>query len=79
MSVSPLQTIAEFAALLRDHGMKVGVAEQQAFVRAALALPLQRCAQLDPAWRAIACRDARDWRRWSELLQSYWHPHRVQG
>ena len=79
MSVSPLQTIAGFAALLRDHGMKVGVAEQQAFVRAALALPLQRCAQLDPAWRAIACRDARDWRRWPELFQSYWHPHRVQG
>lgn len=79
MSVSPLQTIAGFAALLRDHGMKVGVAEQQAFVRAALALPLQRCAQLDPAWRAIACQDARDWRRWPELFQRYWHPHRVQG
>jgi uncharacterized protein len=79
VSVSPLQTIAGFAALLRDHGMKVGVAEQQAFVRAALALPLQRCAQLDPAWRAIACRDARDWRRWPELFQRYWHPHRVQG
>ena len=79
MTVSPLQTIAGFAALLRDHGMKVGVAEQQAFVRVALALPLQRCAQLDPAWRAIACRDARDWRHWPELFQRYWHPHRVQG
>ena len=79
MSVTPLQTIAGFAALLRDHGMKVGVAEQQAFVRVALALPLQRCAQLDPAWRAIACRDARDWRRWPELFQRYWYPHRVQG
>jgi uncharacterized protein with von Willebrand factor type A (vWA) domain len=79
MSASPLQTIAGFAALLRDHGMKVGVSEQQAFVRVALALPLQRCAQLDPAWRAIACRDARDWRHWPELFQRYWHPHRVQG
>ena len=79
MSVSPLQTIAGFAALLRDHGMKVGVAEQQAFVQVALALPLQRCAQLDPAWRAIACRDARDWRRWPELFETYWHPQRVKG
>ena len=79
MTLSPLQTIAGFAALLRDHGMKVGVAEQQAFVQVALALPLQRCAQLDPAWRAIACRDARDWRRWPELFETYWHPQRVKG
>jgi len=79
VSVSPLQAIAGFAALLRDHGMKVGVAEQQAFVQVALALPLQRCAQLDPAWRAIACRDARDWRRWPELFETYWHPQRVKG
>ena len=32
----PLQAIAGFAALLRAHGLQVGVAEQQAFVQAAL-------------------------------------------
>ena len=48
-------------------------------VRAALCLPLERCAQLGPAWRAIACHDARDWRRWPELFERYWHPQRVRG
>lgn len=75
----PLESIAGFAALLRDHGMKVGVAEQQAFVQAALRLPVERAARLDAAWRAIACHDRRDWQRWPELFASYWHPHRTQG
>ncbi|MDM0019551.1 vWA domain-containing protein [Variovorax saccharolyticus] len=75
----PLESIAGFAALLRDHGMKVGIAEQQAFVQAALRLPLERVSRLDPAWRAIACHDAHDWRRWPELFDSYWYPRRVRG
>ncbi|MDP3085347.1 MAG: VWA domain-containing protein [Rubrivivax sp.] len=78
-AASPLENIAGFAALLRDHGMKVGIAEQQAFVRSALALPVERSARVDAAWRAIACHDVRDWRRWPELFQRYWHPQRVQG
>ena len=75
----PLQAIAGFAALLREHGLQVGVAEQQAFVRAALALPLQRSAQVGAAWRAIACHDARSWRQWPELFDRYWMPHRSTG
>jgi len=75
----PLERIAGFAALLRDHGLKVGVAEQQAMVRAALALPLEHCAKIDPAWRAIACHDARDWQRWPDLFERYWYPHKIKG
>jgi uncharacterized protein with von Willebrand factor type A (vWA) domain len=75
----PLQAIAGFAALLREHGLQVGIAEQQAFVRAALALPLRRNAQLGAAWRAIACHDARSWRQWPELFERYWHPQRLSG
>ena len=75
----PLESIAGFAALLRDHGMKVGIGEQQAFVQAALRVPVERAARLDPAWRAIACHDARDWKRWPELFESYWYPQRVKG
>ncbi|MFM1988643.1 MAG: hypothetical protein RJA99_1600 [Pseudomonadota bacterium] len=75
----PLEAIAGFAALLREHGLAVGVAEQRAMVQAALAVPLERVATLDAAWRAIACRDARDWRAWPELFQRYWHPDRVKG
>ncbi|MDE2081278.1 MAG: hypothetical protein KGI90_07995, partial [Burkholderiales bacterium] len=78
-SPQPLQSIAGFAALLRDHGLPVGIAEQQAFVRAALALPVERAARLDAAWRAIACRDRRDWQRWPELFERYWHPQRLRG
>jgi len=75
----PLEAIAGFAALLREHGLKVGIAEQQAMVRAALSLPLDRWKQVDAAWRAIACHDARDWRRWAELFERYWHPQRLKG
>lgn len=75
----PLESITGFAALLRDHGMKVGIAEQQAFVQAALRLPVEHAARLDAAWRAIACHDLRDWKRWPELFESYWHPQRVKG
>lgn len=75
----PLESIAGFAALLREHGLTVGIAEQQAMVQAALHLPVERCALLDPAWRAIACHDARDWRRWPDLFERYWRPQRTKG
>jgi uncharacterized protein len=79
MHPDPLAAIAGFAALLREHGLQVGVAEQRAMVRAALAVPVKRSSSLDPAWRAIACHDARDWRRWPDLFERYWHPERLKG
>ena len=79
LQARPLESIAGFAALLRDHGLKVGVAEQQAMVTAALRVPVERSLRLDAAWRAIACHDARDWRRWPDLFGRYWHPERVKG
>jgi uncharacterized protein with von Willebrand factor type A (vWA) domain len=78
-AAEPLQAIAGFAALLREHGLQVGVPEQQAMVQAALTVPLARAGRLDAAWRAIACHDARAWRRWPDLFQSYWHPDRQTG
>lgn len=74
-----LERIAGFAGLLREHGFAVGIAEQRDFVRAALALPADRPAQVEAAWRAIACHGARDWRRWPELFERFWHPQRVKG
>jgi len=59
--------------------MKVGIAEQADFVRAALLLPVARPRQLDAAWRAIACQNARDWRQWPELFERYWQPERLKG
>lgn len=79
MQADPLSAIAGFAALLREHGFSVGVAEQRAMVQAALALPLERHRSLEAAWRAIACHDARAWRQWPELFERYWHPDRLKG
>lgn len=77
----PLHAVAGFAALLREHGFRIGIAEQQAMVQAALRLPpsLQRPARVGEAWRAIACHGARDWRRWPELFERYWQPERLRG
>lgn len=80
-TAQPLVALAGFAAHLREHGFAVGVAEQQAMLQAVLRLPdaLQRPARVGEAWRAIACHGARDWRRWPDLFQRYWHPHRITG
>lgn len=87
-SARPLEAIAGFAALLREHGLKVGIAEQQAMVHAALALPMSgasragsvwKAERLGAAWRAVACHDLRDWRRWPDLFERYWRPERLQG
>jgi len=75
----PIERIAGFAATLRDHGLSIGIAEQLAMVRAAAAMPLERAAHLDAAWRAIACHDPRDWRRWPDLFSRYWYPNRTRG
>ncbi len=78
-AVPPGQSLAGFASMLRDHGLKVGVAEQQAMLQAALALGALKSDQLRAAWRAIACHGARDWRQWPELFERYWYPHRLKG
>jgi uncharacterized protein with von Willebrand factor type A (vWA) domain len=77
--LGPVHAIAGFATLLREHGLGVGVIEQQAMLRAALALPVDRARQLEVAWRAIACHGRRDWQRWPELFDRYWFPERLKG
>jgi uncharacterized protein with von Willebrand factor type A (vWA) domain len=74
-----LERIAGFAAHLRDNGLALGIGGQQAMIHAALALPPQRCQALAAAWRAIACHDPRDWRRWPDLFERYWQPQRARG
>ena len=74
-----LERIAGFAAFLRESGLVIGIAEQQAMIVAVLALPVERSARLETAWRAIACHDPRDWRLWPELFERYWYPQRLRG
>lgn len=78
-ALPPTEALAGFAALLRDHGLTVGVAEQQAMLQAALALGGLHEAPVRAAWRAIACHSAREWRLWPELFDRYWHPERLRG
>ena len=78
-ALPPSETLAGFTALLRDHGLTVGVAEQQAMLQAALRLGGLREAPVRAAWRAIACHSAREWRLWPDLFDRYWHPERLRG
>ena len=63
-ALAPSETLAGFAALLRDHGLAVGVAEQRAMLQAALIVGGLQEQRLRAAWRAIACHSAREWRLW---------------
>lgn len=76
---APSERLAGFAALLRDHGLVVGVAEQQAMLRAALHFgPLQE-RPLQAAWRAIACHSHREWKLWPDVYERFWHPDKLRG
>ena len=76
---APSETLAGFAALLREHGLSVGIAEQQAMLSATLTLGPLSEQRLQAAWRAIACHNAREWRLWPDLFARYWHAHRLKG
>lgn len=78
-ALEPSEGLVGFAAMLRDHGLKIGVAEQRAMLQASLALGALQSDKLQAAWRAIACHSARDWRQWPELFERYWYPHRLKG
>ena len=78
-ALAPSETLAGFAALLRDHGLSVGVAEQRAMLQAALIVGGLNGPRLNAAWRAIACHSAREWRLWPDLFARYWHPERLRG
>ena len=79
VATRPSEHLAGFAALLRDHGLTVGVAEQQAMLQAALFFgPLQE-KPLHAAWRAIACHTHREWRLWPDVYERFWHPEKLRG
>ena len=78
-AAAPLENLAGFTALLRDHGLKVGAFEQQGMIAAALSFSAPTSAQISAAWRAIACHSQKDWRQWPELFERYWFPHRLKG
>lgn len=76
---TPTVSVAEFAALLRDHGYKLGARELGDMLDAAQRLGLAQERLISGAWRALACHSAREWRDWPELFERYWHPQRLRG
>ena len=75
----PSERLATFAGLLREHGLTVGVAEQQAMLQTALHFgPLQE-KPLQAAWRAIACHSHREWQLWPDVYERFWHPEKLRG
>ena len=75
----PSERLASFAWLLREHGLTVGVAEQQAMLQTALHFgPLQE-KPLQAAWRAIACHSHREWQLWPDVYERFWHPEKLRG
>jgi uncharacterized protein len=79
MSPRPLETIAGFAAYLRDHGLAVGIAESQAMVAAAVAVPIEDSERLRAGWRSIVCHRPAEWRKYPDLFEAYWFANRLQG
>jgi uncharacterized protein len=78
-ATTPTERLAGFAALLRDHGLTVGVAEQQAMLQAALHFGPLREKKLQAAWRAIACHSPREWQLWPDVYERFWHPEKLRG
>lgn len=78
-ATTPSERLAGFAALLREHGLTVGVAEQQAMMQAALLWGPLKERPLQAAWRAIACHSHREWRLWPDVYERYWHPEKLRG
>ncbi|MDP4608785.1 MAG: VWA domain-containing protein [Burkholderiaceae bacterium] len=73
------ERLASFAVLLREHGMTVGVAEQQAMLQAATLCGVLRESVVEAAWRSIACHSHREWKLWDDVYQRFWHPEKLRG
>ncbi len=75
----PAAEIRRFAAYLRDHGFQIGLAELKAMLDAALVVEPEQHRRLKHGWRGIAASGAAQWRKFPELFDAYWFPHRVRG
>ncbi|NVK01041.1 MAG: VWA domain-containing protein [Oceanospirillaceae bacterium] len=70
------QRLLQFVHLARDNGYRVGVSEQL-LVQQSIALIDPFCErQLRSLLRLILCSEKRDWHRFDELFNSFWHGER---
>jgi hypothetical protein len=78
-ATDPRVQLGEFAHYLRQHGFALGYAELELMVQAASALPLAQWPRIQSLWRAIASGSQTQWRKYPELHQAFWFPHKVKG
>lgn len=72
MQSAPIESITGFGRYLRENGFPIGLGEQAAMVKTALALTPQHYRKLEPCWRSVVCTNRTEWERYPALFRSYW-------
>lgn len=75
----PSLQIRSFADYLRGHGFLIGLAELEAMLRVPMKLDPSLYPSLKSCWRNIACANVDQWRRYPDLFDAFWFPHKVRG
>jgi uncharacterized protein with von Willebrand factor type A (vWA) domain len=68
-----------FASYLREHGFLIGLGELDAMLRITLLLNPSQYSQLKSCWRGLVCSTSDQWRKYPDLFEAFWFPHRVRG
>ena len=75
----PVTQIRGFADYLREHGFLIGLAELESMLRITMKLEPKHYPSLKSCWRSIACSTADQWRKYPDLFDAFWFPHKVRG
>ncbi|MEY4730932.1 MAG: hypothetical protein RL020_2090 [Pseudomonadota bacterium] len=75
----PAIQIRGFASYLRDHGFLIGLAELDAMLHVSLLINIEQSRLLKTCWKGIVCSSSGQWRKYPDLFEAYWYPHKVRG
>jgi uncharacterized protein len=75
----PAIQIRGFASYLRDHGFLIGLAELDAMLHVSLLIDIGENRRLKTCWKGIVCSTSGQWRKYPDLFEAYWYPHKVRG
>jgi len=75
----PHLQIRGFASYLRDHGFLIGLGELDAMLRITLKLTPTHYKQLKICWRGVVCSTAEQWKKYPDLFEAFWFPHKVRS
>jgi uncharacterized protein with von Willebrand factor type A (vWA) domain len=78
-STLPSDRVVAFGVFLRRHGFLLGPGELADMLRVASWPESVTPRAVSAAWRAIACRNAAEWKTWGDVFDRFWMPHRVRG